>query len=69
MPTIRAQYPITINAEVVVARDFHLNRERQVAKALYEQLMDMSEDDAIDFLLERLTVHGEGQPQPEGESS
>lgn len=61
MPTIRAKYPVRVRAEVVISRDFYLNRERQLAKALWQELHDMSEEDAIDYLAERMTVLSEGE--------
>lgn len=66
MPTIKAKYPVNVRAEVIISRDFYLNREQQLARALWEALQDMGEDEAIDYLAERMTLLGEGEPVVEG---
>lgn len=65
MPTIRAIYKVSIQTEVVITRDFYKNREFQLAKALYDQLTGMDEDNFIDFLIERMTLLDEGQSYQE----
>lgn len=65
MPTIRAIFPVSIQAEIVISRDFYLNREQQLAQALYQRIIEMDEDEAVDFLVERMTVLGEGTPVAE----
>ena len=65
MPTIRAIYKVTIQTDVVISRDFYKNREFQLAKALYDELTKMDEDDFIDFLIEKMTLLDEGQPYVE----
>jgi hypothetical protein len=61
MPTIRAVYSATIKVDLVISRDFYLNKEYQLARALYERLLSMEEDGAIDFLLGHIVDVGEGQ--------
>jgi hypothetical protein len=68
MPTIRAKYPVTVQAEVVISRDFSLNREKQLAQALWEALQDMGEEEAVDYLAERMNVLSEGEPCVQGAS-
>jgi hypothetical protein len=69
MPTIKATYRVSLKTDLEISRDFHLNREYQLARALYEQLMSMEEDAAVDFLLESIVGVDEGQPaRPEAAS-
>lgn len=68
MSTIQAIYKVSIETDVVITRDFHKNREFQLAKALYDQLISMDEDAAVDFLIERLTLLDEGHPHQEQSS-
>lgn len=60
MPTIRAVFPATFKFELVVSRDFYLNKEYQLASALYARLQAMDEDAAIEYLREAVIEVGEG---------
>lgn len=62
MPTIRATFPVTLSIDVEISRDFYLNVEHQLAEALYQQLMAMDEQEAIDYLMEAISQVGEGKP-------
>lgn len=62
MPTTRAVIPATLKVEVEVSRDFYVNKELQVAEALYRRLMELDDEDAIDLLKAAIVETGEGAP-------
>jgi hypothetical protein len=62
MPTIRAEFPVTLKFNIEISRDFYLNAEFQLAQALYRHLIELDERDGIDYLLEAIAEIGEGKP-------
>lgn len=62
MPTIRAVFPVTLDLDITISRDFYLNAEFQLAEALYKHLMELDEQEAIDYLKTAIVRVGEGKP-------
>jgi len=62
MPTIRAEFPVTLKTNIEISRDFDLNVYYQLAVALYKRILEMDEDAAVDFLIEAIVDPGEGKP-------